>query len=314
MWSLVDPYCSFCGKSPDDVTTLVSGPTAIYICEDCTAAFREVQVARSIPPPAPNPFTEGPGVAKPSTPMALAVIPARYASTRFPGKPLAKLHGKPMVQHVFERCRQSGAFAGVFVATDDSRIVEVVKGFGGRVVMTSVSCRTGTDRVAEVARVLPFADILVNVQGDEPLIDGESLRTVVKAFEDPSVEMASLVRRLEEDERENPNVVKVALARNGDALYFSREDIPHQRDLNDPPPPRWAHVGLYGYRRETLVRFAHLPPTPLEEAEKLEQLRAIENGIKIRCLETRHRGIGVDTPEDLARAEALLPLQSPPMS
>lgn len=302
----MDAYCSFCGKSPDDIITVVAGPNAIYICDDCTAAFREVQVSRSIPPPAAMPFVEGPGVAKPSRPMALAVIPARYASTRFPGKPLAMLHGKTMIQHVHDRCRESGAFAGVFVATDDSRIVEAVKGFGGRVVMTSQSCRTGTDRVAEVARVLPFTDIIVNVQGDEPLIHGESLRTVVRAFDDPAVEMASLVRRLDEDERDNPNVVKVVLAKNGDALYFSREDIPHQRDPNEPPPRRWAHVGLYGYRRETLVRFAHLTPTELEESEKLEQLRAIEYGIKIRCLETPHRGIGVDTPEDLARAEVML--------
>lgn len=302
----MDAYCSFCGKSPDDVTTVVAGPNAIYICDECTAAFREVQLSRSLPPPSALPFVDGPGVARPSRPMALAVIPARYASTRFPGKPLATLQGKPMIQHVYERCRDSGAFAGMFVATDDARIAEAVKGFGGRVVMTSQSCRTGTDRVAEVARVLPFADVIVNVQGDEPLIHGESLRTLVRAFEDPTVEMASLVRPLDEAERSNPNVVKAVLARNADALYFSREDVPHHRDSAEKPPRRWAHVGLYGYRRETLVRFAHLSPTALEEAEKLEQLRALENGIRIRCLQTPHRGLGVDTPEDLAKADALM--------
>lgn len=302
----MNAYCSFCGKAPDDVMTVVAGPEAIYICDDCTAAFREVQGSRTAaPPPAPTPFSEAPGVAKPSRPMALAVIPARYASTRFPGKPLARLAGKPMIQHVFERCRDSGAFAGVFVATDDSRIADAVKSFGGRVVMTSADCQSGTDRVAEVARVLPFTDIMVNVQGDEPLIASESLRTIVSAFEDPLVEMATLVRKLDESERQNPNVVKAVLGWHGDALYFSRADIPYPRDAN-ARVQRWAHVGLYAYRRDTLVKFASLPPTELEETEKLEQLRALEHGIKIRCLETQHRSIGVDTPEDLERAEAQL--------
>jgi 3-deoxy-manno-octulosonate cytidylyltransferase (CMP-KDO synthetase) len=242
----------------------------------------------------------------------VAVIPSRYASSRFPGKPLAFLAGKPMVQHVWERCVSSGAFSRVGVATDDARIADVVRGFGGEVWMTSAACATGTDRVAEVARALGAAeaDVLVNVQGDEPLIAPEALRALVGAFEDLEVEMATLVRPLAPEELDNPNVVKAVLGVSGDALYFSRAPIPFERDLRpdaaSQPPPRWAHLGLYGYRRHTLLRLAALPPSPLEEVEKLEQLRALENGIRIRCRATRWRSVGVDVPADLLRAEEAL--------
>ncbi len=235
----------------------------------------------------------------------IAVIPARWASSRFPGKPLAMLSGKPMVQHVWERCRQSNAFVRVFIATDDARIADAVKRFGADVAMTSPDCPSGTDRVAEVARAFPHVQVLLNVQGDEPLVTPEALRELTSAFEDPEVQMATLVRPLRDEERANPNVVKAVLARNGDALYFSRADIPHLRE-GGAPAPGFAHVGLYGYRRDLLMKLAQLPPTPLEESEKLEQLRALEHGVKIRCRQTNFESLGVDTPEDLARAEAAL--------
>ncbi len=238
---------------------------------------------------------------------ALAVIPARWGSTRFPGKPLALLAGRPLVQHVVEAAQRSGAFERVLVATDDERIAEVVAGFGGQVERTSAQHRSGTDRVAEVVARLPSEapDVVVNLQGDEPLVDPGSLRRLVQAFTDVRVAMATLVRPLEDAaERLSPHVVKVVPDIRGDALYFSRADIPFDRD--GMRVPRFAHVGLYGYRRATLVRLAQLPPTTLEQAESLEQLRALEHGISIRCIVTEHRSIGVDTPADLARAEAAL--------
>ena len=210
-----------------------------------------------------------------------------------------------MIAHVWDRCRESGAFSEVIVATDDDRIAEAVQAFGGAVARTSPDCASGTDRVAEVARARSDVDVFVNVQGDEPLIHPDALALLPAAFEDPRVEMATLVRPLEEDERANPNVVKAVLAINGDALYFSRADLPFPRDPGTQVR-RYGHLGLYGYRRQTLLRLASLPPSPLENAEKLEQLRALENGIRIRCLPTTFKGLGVDTPEDLARAEAII--------
>jgi 3-deoxy-manno-octulosonate cytidylyltransferase (CMP-KDO synthetase) len=239
----------------------------------------------------------------------VAVIPSRYASVRFPGKPLARIGGKPMVEHVHDRCLESDAFSRVVVATDDERISDAVRAFGGEVMMTSPGCQSGTDRVAEVARALPHAPVLVNVQGDEPFIAPEALSQLAALFDDPAVEMATLVRPLRPEERANPNVVKAVLASNNDALYFSRADIPFDRDAQLGLAPahlaRYAHLGLYGYRRETLLAISGLPPSPLELAERLEQLRALEAGIGIRCGHTPHASLGVDTPEDLARAEIL---------
>lgn len=232
-----------------------------------------------------------------------AVIPARFASSRFPGKPLALLRGRPMVQHVVARARASGAFSAVLVATDDARIADAVRSFGGHVRLTSPDCASGTDRVAEVARAFPAVKAWVNVQGDEPLVAPRALATLAEALSDEAVEMATLVRPLEEEERGNPNVVKAVVALDGHALYFSRAEVPFSREGR--PVPRWAHVGLYGYRRDVLGRLARLQPSPLEQVELLEQLRALENGIRIRCLQTEFRGVGVDTPADLARAEAL---------
>jgi 3-deoxy-manno-octulosonate cytidylyltransferase (CMP-KDO synthetase) len=240
--------------------------------------------------------------------MPIAVIPARYAAQRFPGKPLARIAGKPMVQHVYERCGEARCFSRVLVATDDARIADAVRTFGGEVAMTSPACASGTDRVAEVARGLALAPeaVVVNVQGDEPAVHPESLAALARAFEADGVQMATLVRPLHEAERANPNVVKVVRDEAGRALYFSRADVPFQRDAATPAPPRWAHVGLYGYRAHVLERLATLPPTALERAEALEQLRALGHGVAITCAETRHPTQAVDTPADVPLAEAAL--------
>jgi 3-deoxy-manno-octulosonate cytidylyltransferase (CMP-KDO synthetase) len=237
----------------------------------------------------------------------VAVIPARYASTRFPGKPLALIAGRPMIEHVWRRCQEARVFDEVVVATDDVRIQETVARFGGVAVMTSPECATGTDRVAEVARARPEVDVWVNVQGDEPLVDPDSLRVLAGLFEDPTVRMGTLVRPLEAAEAESPHVVKAVLALNGDALYFSRSTVPFIREPGEAGGvERWAHLGLYGYRRETLLRLAGLSATPLEQAEKLEQLRALEHGLRIRCGKVTGRSVAVDVPEDVARVEAVM--------
>jgi 3-deoxy-manno-octulosonate cytidylyltransferase (CMP-KDO synthetase) len=240
--------------------------------------------------------------------MPTAIIPARYAAQRFPGKPLVRIAGKPMVQHVYERCVEARCFSRILVATDDARVVDAVKAFGGEAVLTSPACASGTDRVAEAARALKLAPeaVVVNVQGDEPAVHPESLAILTRLFESDAVAMATLVRPLEESERANPNVVKVVRDEAGNALYFSRADIPFQRDAGARPPPRWAHVGLYGFRAHVLERLASLPPTALEQAEALEQLRALGHGIAIACAVTTHSTQAVDTPADVPLAEAAL--------
>ncbi len=237
----------------------------------------------------------------------VAVIPSRYAASRFPGKPLALISGKPMVQHVVERCLEARCFSKVVVATDDERILAAVKAFGGEAMMTSPACASGTDRVAEVAHGLGLSgdEVVINVQGDEPAVHPRALATLASAFTDPTVEMATLVRALKDAERPNPNVVKAVLDERGNALYFSRADLPYQRDAG-AGPERWAHVGLYGYRARVLSRLATLPPTSLEKAESLEQLRALGHGIRIACLVTLHESQSVDRPEDVPLAEAAL--------
>lgn len=244
---------------------------------------------------------------KPGAGTAIAVIPARYASSRFPGKPLVAILGKPMVQHVYERCVESAAFARVIVASDDARILEAVVQFGGEGVHTSANCRSGTDRVAQAARALKLEPdaVVVNVQGDEPALHPHALAALVAAFEEPAVEMATLVRALKNEERANPNVVKAVLDERGNALYFSRADVPYPRQAATTTP-RWAHVGIYGYRWRTLELLSGLAPTVLEEAESLEQLRALGNGIAIRCCVTPFSSAAVDTPGDVAGAEAAL--------
>jgi 3-deoxy-manno-octulosonate cytidylyltransferase (CMP-KDO synthetase) len=237
----------------------------------------------------------------------VAVIPARYASTRLPGKALADLDGRTMIEHVYRRASASKVVSQVIVATDDLRIATRVNDFGGRVRLTKATHETGTDRLAEVAATLD-ADIIVNVQGDEPLIDPQAIGELVAPFaNDSTVQMTTLYRRIHDaSELNNPNVTKVVLDRGGFALYFSRAPIPHLRDPRGGWPPLYRHIGLYAYRRGALLVLAALEPTPLERAEALEQLRALEHGIRIKAVETRYESFEVNTPEDLEQVRRLL--------
>jgi 3-deoxy-manno-octulosonate cytidylyltransferase (CMP-KDO synthetase) len=233
----------------------------------------------------------------------IAVIPARYASVRFPGKPLAPLAGRPMVVHVLEAVRGAKRVDRVLVATDDARIAECVHAAGGEAVLTSPAAASGTDRVAEVARRFP-ADVYLNVQGDEPLMPGENIDRAVGALADgPGRELATLAFPIEAGDATDPDTVKVAVAQDGRALYFSRSPIPFYR--NGPPAYR-KHLGIYAYRAQTLAAVAALPPSPLERAESLEQLRWLEAGYTIWVGEAAGDSIGVDTPADLAQAEGRL--------
>jgi 3-deoxy-manno-octulosonate cytidylyltransferase (CMP-KDO synthetase) len=243
--------------------------------------------------------------------QTIIVIPARYASTRFPGKPLADLWGKPLIQHVYERAGQARAAGRVVIATDDRRIAAAAEGFGAEVVMTSRDHATGTDRVAEVAAGAE-AELVVNVQGDEPLIEPEAVDAAVAPLAaDQSIPMGTLCCPLEEAEGlANPNVVKVVVDGEGFALYFSRLPIPFVRDPSSGVT-RQRHIGLYVYRREFLLELASLPPTPLEQAERLEQLRALEHGHRIRVVEVARAWPGVDTPGDLERVRQQGPAGDP---
>jgi 3-deoxy-manno-octulosonate cytidylyltransferase (CMP-KDO synthetase) len=237
----------------------------------------------------------------------VAVIPARYASTRLPGKALADLDGRPMIEHVYRRVRASKILSDVIVATDDLRIATRVKEFGGKVRLTKATHETGTDRLAEVAASLD-CDVVVNVQGDEPLVDPRALDELVAPFaSDRSVQMTTLFRRIHQAaELTNPNIVKLVIDRGGFALYFSRASIPYVRDPRGGWPPLYRHIGLYAYRRSVLLVLATLEPTPLERAEALEQLRALEHGIRIKAVETDHESFEVNTPEDLEQVRKLL--------
>jgi 3-deoxy-manno-octulosonate cytidylyltransferase (CMP-KDO synthetase) len=231
----------------------------------------------------------------------LAVIPARHHSSRLPGKILANIAGRPMIEHVYRRVAAARLVHGVIVATDHERIAAAVRAFGGVAVMTRADHVSGTDRIAEVVSTLQCRAV-VNVQGDEPLIESGTIDAAIKALLDDSTADISTVSRpfVSLEEFRNPNVVKVVTSSRGDALYFSRAPIPFSRDNGLPDPAR-AHVGLYVYRRETLLKLAGLTPAPLETLESLEQLRALAHGIRIRVVETTHAGAGVDTPEDLER-------------
>ncbi|MEO5364279.1 MAG: 3-deoxy-manno-octulosonate cytidylyltransferase [Magnetococcus sp. DMHC-8] len=237
----------------------------------------------------------------------VVIIPARFASSRLPGKPLLDLGGKPMIRHVYERALQAGV-ATVWVATDDQRIFEAVQAFGGRVIMTSAHHQSGTDRVAEAAQQLE-ATIVVNVQGDEPLLDPALIDQVAAPLQaDPHLDMATLAHPLHDPEEANdPNVVKVVCDRRGFALYFSRLPIPFDRDRGEGRAPLLRHVGLYAYRAGFLQTFARLPPTELEQRERLEQLRALEYGHAIRVVVADGAAaIGVDTPADVQKVRRLL--------
>lgn len=255
----------------------------------------------------------------------VAIIPARFGSTRLPGKPLSDIHGKPMIQHVYERARRARGLQRVLVATDDERIASAVRGFGGEAVMTSPHHATGTDRLAEAARATD-AQIVVNVQGDEPMLDPRGIEAALEPMlREPQLEMATLSLPLASaDEMLSPSVVKVVSDTRGDALYFSRSPIPFVRLPGAPADARAAaqqavarglarkHVGLYVYRREALLRFATLPESPLEQAEGLEQLRALQNGMRIRVVAAEgEAGLAVDTQEDLDRVRALMGKERP---
>lgn len=234
----------------------------------------------------------------------LCVIPARYASSRLPGKPLADIAGKPMIRRVYERAKLAGRPAEVLVATDHPAVFEAVRAFGGQVMMTSAEHATGTDRLAEVARSYQDADVIINVQGDEPLIEPGIIDDLAAAFdEDPRLNMATLMTPIEKGEENNPNTVKVVADLAGYALYFSRSLLPYPRA--DQQVPVYKHIGIYAYRREFLLAYAAMKPTPLETAESLEQLRALENGYKIKVLKTDFRFVGVDTAEDLEKVNEI---------
>ena len=236
-----------------------------------------------------------------------AIIPARWASTRFPGKPLVNLRGKPLVQHVWERANRAKRVGRVIIATDDMRIAEAAFDFGAEVALTSPKHPTGTDRLAEVAGKLKSAAIILNVQGDEPDIAPSTIDRLVGALQDdPGLGMVTAANPVTDlVDVQNPHVVKVVTDLAGRALYFSRSVIPHDRD-GHRGIRYLRHQGIYGYRRKVLLAFVKWKPTPLEQAEKLEQLRALEHGIAIGVIVVRRGSVGVDVPGDLAKAERAL--------
>lgn len=237
---------------------------------------------------------------------AAIIIPARWASTRFPGKPLHLLAGKPLIQHVWERCLQVSGVDRVIVATDDTRILEAAFDFGAEVALTSETHPSGTDRIAEVAKNLRTTGILINVQGDEPFLDPQLVERLLEAMKaDPRARMATAACPLSPEDCDNRNVVKVVRDLSGNALYFSRSLIPCDRD-GDVVPARLRHIGLYAYRRPFLLKLVKARQTPLEKSEKLEQLRALEHGARIRVISAESVGPGIDTPADALAAERLL--------
>ena len=245
----------------------------------------------------------------------VAIIPARYASTRFPGKPLALLGGKPVIQWVWENVSAMPELACAVVATDDERIAAAVEGFGGRAMMTASTHRSGTDRCVEVVRHLREQgqeyDVAINVQGDEPFVRQEQLRSLVDCFADGEVQIATLKTAIRStEELFSPNNVKVVCDLRGRALYFSRQPLPHQRGVEQGQwterHPYFKHVGIYAFRTSTLEELGRLPQAPLELSESLEQLRWLENGYRIQVKETAVANIGIDTPADMALAEHFL--------
>lgn len=244
------------------------------------------------------------------TPQIIGVIPARWASTRFPGKPLFHLCGKPLLQHVFERASQCQKLDAIVVATDDERIKEAAEAFGATVAMTSAEHPTGTDRIAEAAAQFPHATHLINIQGDEPLIEPtliDQLADLLAA--DSGIDLITAASPIKDPAQlHDPNIVKVVLNAKNDALYFSRAPIPYPRADDLVQPLR--HIGLYGYRADFLRNFVTWPPAPLELAESLEQLRALHHGARIQVVLTDHEAIGLDTPEQVSLLESLLEQQN----
>lgn len=237
----------------------------------------------------------------------LAIIPSRYGSSRFPGKPLAMILGKPMIQWVYENVSKASFLDAVYVATDDSRIFSCVEKFGGRVLMTSDKHTCGTDRLAECAEILNLddEDLVLNIQGDEPLITAEMVQDLYSCFDQNNVYMGTLKKRIDnEEELDNPNVVKVISDINDFAIYFSRYCLPYERD--GKKTLHYKHIGAYGYKVSFLKQYSKMSKTSLEISESLEQLRVLENGYKIRVKETQYQTIGVDTPEQIQQVEEQL--------
>jgi 3-deoxy-manno-octulosonate cytidylyltransferase (CMP-KDO synthetase) len=267
--------------------------------------------------PATRPLEYAPGqsnsvTAKPS--YIVGILPARWGSTRFPGKPLHLIAGKPLIQHVWERCQGCSGLQEVWVATDDERIQQVAEAFGAKVAMTSPDHPTGTDRIAEALLAIPEATHIVNIQGDEPLIDPELIDELAASMAaDATLDMATAANPLDPQDPavQDPNVVKVVTALDGKALYFSRSPLPFFRNSVDGLPV-YRHKGIYAYSRSFLQRFVTWPPSPLERAESLEQLRALENGASIKVLVTTDTSPGVDTPEQALEIERLLKTASCP--
>lgn len=238
----------------------------------------------------------------------IAIIPARYDSSRFPGKPLANINGKPMIQRVYEQVKQS--IDQVVVATDDRRIVDAVEKFGGNVVMTSTTHQSGTDRIAEAAKLCEKEfdfDVVVNVQGDEPFIEPEQIELIKSCFQNAAISIATLMSEIHSTEiLFDPNKVKVVASNNGNALYFSRTAIPFQRDVEQNQwlnnQKYYLHIGMYAFKKDVLQTVCKIEQSPMELSEKLEQLRWLENGYSIGVAKSHHSSFGIDTPEDLERA------------
>jgi len=240
----------------------------------------------------------------------LGIIPARYASTRFPGKPLVDIGGKSMLQRVYEQCKKANSLHDVIIATDDERIAEHISGFGGNMIMTASNHQSGTDRCAEViTKYLGDVDVVINIQGDEPFINPKQIDDLAQAFENPSVKLATMKKKIEsESDIQNPNTVKVICGNDGKAIYFSRAPIPFKRNI-ETTITYYKHIGIYGYKKNILLAITQLPASKLENAENLEQLRWIENGYEIAVIETAIENIAIDTPADLARVENYLKTQ-----
>jgi 3-deoxy-manno-octulosonate cytidylyltransferase (CMP-KDO synthetase) len=246
----------------------------------------------------------------------IVIIPSRYASIRLPAKPLAMIRGQTLIERVYQRARLAEGIDAIYVATDHAGIAAEVERFGGSVIMTSPDCPSGTDRVAQAAQQLALEDaIIINVQGDEPLIEPDVISALASAMKnDAGIRVATPIARLcKPEELNNPSVVKVVLNSKNDALYFSRQWIPYARDIEEMSLYGWLnthpcfkHIGVYAYRAEALKRFVELGESPLERAEKLEQLRLLEAGIPIRCVEVEYESIAVDTPEDIVRVEQMI--------
>jgi 3-deoxy-manno-octulosonate cytidylyltransferase (CMP-KDO synthetase) len=246
--------------------------------------------------------------------QVIAIIPARYKSNRFPGKPLAPINGKPMIQHVVERAQEVALLSRVVVATDDNRIASCVDAFGGDYVMTRDDHVSGTDRLAEAAEILGVSeqDIVVNIQGDQPLFPPEIIDQVTgPLLEDPNLPMSTLIYKIIRDEEiDDPNHVKTVFDRDYNALYFSRSAIPYQRNPEDGRPTYYKHLGVYGYRKDFLLTYVGLPVGEWEHFEKLEQLRALEYGYRIKVVLTTHDSVEVDTEEELRRVEEIITTSS----